>query len=63
MRKEGALFPQSFPDDHVKKTVNVVVDALWYIDGTKHKFAERSRTHHVDSFPKRFAVFIKHQQM
>ena len=32
MKTEKALFPQSYPDDLIRRHVNVVVDTLWYID-------------------------------
>ena len=59
MKTEKALFPQSYPDDLIRRHVNVVVDTLWYIDGAKHKYVERSNSHNVKPLPKRPAKYLE----
>ena len=59
MKTEKAFFPQSYPYDLIRRHVNVVVDTLWYIDGAKHKYVERSNSHNVKPLPKRPAKYLE----
>ncbi|XP_014667401.1 PREDICTED: uncharacterized protein LOC106808977 [Priapulus caudatus] len=54
MDKSLAHFPKSLPGETVRKHFNIIVEALWYIDGTKDKIQQRAESHHVKPLPPRF---------
>jgi hypothetical protein len=39
----GVAFPNSMPDNAVRKHVEVIAGAMWYIDGNKEKLNERAK--------------------
>ena len=39
----GVVFPNSMPDNAVRKHVEVIASAMWYIDGCKEKLNERAK--------------------
>ncbi|XP_052223761.1 uncharacterized protein LOC127839434 isoform X1 [Dreissena polymorpha] len=52
----GVAFPNSMPDNAVRKHVEVIASAIWYIDGCKEKLNERAK--HVPNatpLPTRFS--------
>ncbi|WAR11120.1 hypothetical protein MAR_036196, partial [Mya arenaria] len=49
------MFPGSMPDDTVKKHIDVITNAMWYLDGNKQKLTDRAKqSENVAIVPDRF---------